>query len=104
MRVLCIAILLAAAAAQQPGPIRFEQVNGISFTHAFGAEKLGSLIESTGAGAVWFDYNNGGLLDLYVVNGRQLGKGMHPYPLRKAPEIAPTNHLFRNDGNGKFTD
>ena len=102
-----ILLLLAAAPAQSPGPIRFEEVSapaGINFVHSFGAERLGSLVESTGAGAVWFDYNNDGRLDLYVVSGKELGKGMHPYPLRKRPESPPHNRLFRNDGNGKFTD
>ena len=104
-----IAVLFVALAAEQPasGPIRFEEVSsqaGIQFTHSFGAEKLGSLLESTGAGAVWFDFNNDGLMDLYVVSGKPLGQGMHPYPLRHLPQTPPHNHLFRNDGEGKFTD
>lgn len=102
-----VLLLTAASPAESPGPIRFEEVSasaGVKFTHSFGAERLGSLVESTGAGAVWFDYNNDGLLDLFVVSGKELGKGMHPYPLRKRPESQPRNHLFRNDGNGKFTD
>jgi enediyne biosynthesis protein E4 len=102
------ALFLAAAGGQAPpASIRFEEVSaqaGVNFTHSFGAEKLGSLVESTGAGAVWFDYNNDGLMDLYVVSGKDLGKGMHPHPFRKPPLVAPHNHLFRNDGNGKFTD
>jgi len=100
-------LLLAAARGQAPSPIRFEETAakaGVIFTHSFGAEKLGSLLESAGAGAVWFDYNNDGLMDLYVVSGRELEKGMHPNPLRKAPSSPALNHLFRNDGNGKFTD
>jgi hypothetical protein len=100
-------LLLSAAHGETPPRILFEEVSaqaGVSFTHSFGAEKLGSLLESTGAGAVWFDYNNDGLMDLYVVSGRELGKGMHPYPLRKHSATAPRNHLFRNDGNGRFTD
>jgi len=103
-----VLLLLALLSAQQSRPvIRFEEVTaqaGVQFTHSFGAQKLGSLLESTGGGAVWFDYNNDGLLDLYVVSGIPLEKGMHPYPLRKPPEVPPHNHLFRNDGNGKFTD
>lgn len=104
-----MAVLFVALAAEQPAscPIRFEEVSsqaGIQFTHSFGAEKLGSLLESTGAGAVWFDYNNDGLMDLYVVSGKPLGADMHPYPLRHLPQVAPHNHLFRNLGNGKFAD
>src|ERR1035438_8292902 len=106
---LCLLPLLAAGplTAQSPGPIRFEDAtpeSGIAFTHSFGAEKLGSLLESTGAGCVWFDYNNDGKPDLFVVSGRPLGREMHPYPLRHAPAVTPHNHLYRNDGGGKFTD
>jgi len=87
--------------------IRFEDASdkaGINFTHSFGSRQLGSLLEGTGAGCVWFDYNNDGLPDLYVVNGRPLDDSMHPYPLKEKPATPPQNHLFRNDGNGRFTD
>jgi hypothetical protein len=107
IRALIPFLLVAAAAPQSEAPIRFEEVSekaGINFTHSFGAAKLGSLLESTGAGCVWFDYNNDGLMDLYVVSGKPLEAGMHPYPLKKPPAVPPHNHLFRNDGNGKFTD
>ena len=109
-RVLGILAVCACAGALAGGglaPIQFEDAtaeSGIHFTHSFGAEKLGSLVESTGAGCVWFDYNNDGKPDLFVVSGRPLEKGMHPYPLKKTPDPMPTNHLYRNDGDGKFTD
>src|ERR1017187_5484294 len=104
---ICLAPCFLFAADPAAGPIRFDDVtaqSGIRFTHSFGAERLGSLLESTGAGCVWLDYNNDGKPDLYVVSGRPLEKGTHPYPLKKAPETPPHNHLYRNDGNGKFTD
>jgi hypothetical protein len=108
-RILAICLAPCALLAADPaaGPIRFDDVtaqSGIHFTHSFGAERLGSLIESTGAGCVWLDYNHDGKPDLYVVSGRPLEKGMHPYPLKKEPETPPHNRLYRNDGNGKFTD
>jgi hypothetical protein len=105
---ITLAFTLACFAADRVhSPIRFEDVtaqSGIDFVHSFGAEKLGSLLESTGAGCVWFDYNHDGKPDLFVVSGRPLEKGMHPYPLRTPPASPPHNHLYRNDGNGKFTD
>ncbi len=109
LRILAICITPCALFGADPAPaqIRFDDVtaqSGIQFVHSFGAERLGSLLESTGAGCTWFDYNNDGRPDLFVVSGRPLEKGMHPYPLRKAPETPPHNHLYRNDGNGKFTD
>jgi hypothetical protein len=107
MLAICLAPGALLAADPAAGPIRFDDVtaqSGIHFTHSFGSAQLGSLIESTGAGCAWLDYNNDGKPDLYVASGRPLEKGMHPYPLKKAPETPPHNHLYRNDGNGKFTD
>ena len=99
----------AAAGAQAPSQsiIRFEDTtdkSGIHFAHSFGSAKLGSLLEGTGGGCVWFDYNNSGRPSLYVVSGRPLDDSMHPYPLKEKPNPPPHNHLYRNDGNGHFTD
>ena len=108
-RALCVVFLSAVMTAQAPsgGAIQFEDAtakSGIQFIHSFGAQKLGSLLEGTGSGCVWFDYNNDGKPDLYVATGKPLEAGIHPYPLKQQPETLPHNHLFRNDGNGKFTD
>ncbi len=105
--LLAQTVAQGAAQPQQPSPTRFEDATnaaGIDFTHSFGSRKLGSLLESTGAGCVWFDYNNDGRPDLYIVSGRPLDDSMHPYPLKEKPAAPPHNHLYRNDGNGKFTD
>jgi hypothetical protein len=102
-----VVLLLLPAVAQGPAPIQFEDAtpsSNVNFVHSFGAEKLVSLVESTGAGAAWFDYDNDGLPDLYLVSGRDLGKGMHPYPLRAKTAASPHNHLYRNMGHGKFVD
>jgi hypothetical protein len=87
--------------------IQFEDATdkaGIDFVHSFGSRQLGSLLEGTGAGCLWFDYNNSGLPSLYVVNGRPLDDSMHPFPLKEKPATPPHNHLYRNDGKGHFTD
>ena len=44
--------------ATQLPSIRFEDASdqaGIHFTHSFGSRQLGSLLEGTGAGCIWFD-------------------------------------------------
>jgi hypothetical protein len=97
----------AAPQASLHSSIRFEDASdkaGIRFTHSFGSRQLGSLLEGTGAGCVWFDYDNSGRQSLYVVNGRPLDDSMHPFPLKDKPNPLPHNHLSRNDGNGHFTD
>lgn len=105
--LLSLTLWAQAASPKPPASIKFEDAtasSGINFTHSFGSRKLGSLLESTGAGCAWIDYNNDGRMDLYVVSGKPLDDSMHPYPLKEKPAETPHNHLYRNDGNGKFTD
>ena len=121
IRALLLFLFVATfAAAQNSAPpastgehaspkpvIRFEdatQQSGIHFTHSIGSAKLSSLLEGTGAGCVWFDYNNSGRESLFVVNGRPLGPDMTTNPLKSVPNPPPHAHLYRNDGNGHFTD
>jgi hypothetical protein len=73
----------------------------LKFVNSFGEQKLSSVLESAGQGCAWFDYNNDGLLDLYVLSGRYLdGVTDHSKPDGKDA----TNHLYRNNGDGTFTD
>lgn len=104
---------IGSAALAQTAPnashpaIRFEDATakaGIHFVHSFGSAKLSSLLEGTGSGCLWFDYNNDGLPDLYVLNGQTLPPSMTTQPLAAQPDPAPHNHLYRNNGDGTFTD
>ena len=103
-----------AAANSTPDPARqtatpsalptFEDVtekSGINFRHSFGEQKLSSIMEATGSGCAWIDYNNDGLLDLYVVSGRYVD-GVTKFS--KPDGVEATNHLYRNNGDGTFTD
>jgi hypothetical protein len=75
--------------------------SGIEFRHSFGEKDLNSILEGTGSGCAWLDYNNDGWMDLYVVSGRHLD-GLTDL---SAPDgVDSTNHLYRNNGNGTFTD
>jgi hypothetical protein len=73
----------------------------LKFVNSFGEQKLSSILESAGQGCAWFDYNNDGLLDLYVLSGRYL-EGVTDHS--KADGKDATNHLYRNNGDGTFTD
>jgi hypothetical protein len=61
-----------------------------------GHESKDFLLSTTGGGIALFDYDNDGWLDIFVVNGW----GLKDFP--KGEE--PTNHLYRNNRNGTFTD
>jgi len=110
------AIIAQQSAAASPAPqaftappstIRFEDAGDkahIDFTHSFGSSKLSSLLEGTGSGCVWFDYNNDGLPDLYVLSGTTLPASLTTTPLQSPPDPAPHNHLYKNNGDGTFTD
>jgi len=60
------------------------------------AEKKNYILETTGNGVAIFDYDNDGLMDIFVVNGTTLdGKG---------PGVTSTSHLYHNLGNLRFED
>ncbi|PYV40303.1 MAG: RNA-binding protein [Acidobacteria bacterium] len=67
-----------------------------SKTIILGHETKDFLLSTTGGGVALFDYDNDGWLDVFLVNGWGLGE------FSKGTE--PTNHLFRNNHNGTFTD
>lgn len=106
--VLGAVMLLGEGPAAQKSVARplpqFEDVtdqSGIDFHHSFGEHKLSSILEGTGAGCAWLDYNNDGLMDLYVVSGRHLDSVTN----HSDPDgDNATNHLYRNNGDGTFTD
>jgi Tfp pilus assembly protein PilF len=103
--------LFPAAVSGATPDVRFVNATdpaGISFTHGgtgqsqvFGrrlneTEKSrewirSNLVPSFGSGAVFFDYNGDGKVDIYLVN-------CSPDRSRSA------NVLYRNEGNGRFTD
>jgi enediyne biosynthesis protein E4 len=90
-----------AQANRYPSYENVTEKSHIQFQHSFGEQKLSSILEATGSGCVWFDYNNDGLLDLYVLSGRYLD-GVTDHS--KADGKEATNHLYRNNGDGTFTD
>jgi hypothetical protein len=69
---------------------------GIDFVHNHGGFGERFMAETVGSGAGWFDYDNDGDIDAYLV---QSG----PYPGFTA-DRPYRNILYRNNGDGTFTD
>jgi len=88
-------------ATRYPSYENVTEKSHIQFLHSFGEQKLSSILEATGSGCAWFDYDNDGLLDLYVLSGRYLD-GVTDHSKAEGKEA--TNHLYRNNGDGTFTD
>ena len=88
LAILLAALSVAAHAPQLPDFRNIAAQAGLVQTFPNGGvESKKYIIETTGSGAAFIDYNNDGLLDIFVLSGK-----------------GGTNRLYRNDGNGHFTD
>ncbi|HNR41673.1 MAG TPA: CRTAC1 family protein [Bacteroidales bacterium] len=74
---------------------------GIDFRYNFGDYTYQSIIESSGSGITVFDYNNDGLMDIYMMNGTYL-EGISD-PAGSVFRDTP-NKLYKNNGDGTFTE
>src|ERR1035437_2024741 len=99
---------LPAVAAKQPentapsaaSPIRFDNIIGsskITFALRNSVSPQRYSIETMTGGVAVFDYNNDGLLDIFFTNGAAI-------PSLEKSDPKYYNRLFRNNGDGSFTD
>jgi hypothetical protein len=104
--LLPIALLFAAGNPQSAAPAAkplayFTDIAkraGLTMTNTFGGITTKKyIIETTGTGLAIFDYDNDGWPDIFIVNGARLDGSF-------AANEAPTNHLYRNNHDGTFTD
>jgi hypothetical protein len=93
-------LLSAQASQQNPLGATFVDVAheaGINATTIYGGEhKNKYLLETTGCGVAFYDYDNDSWLDIFLVNGWRL----EGFPAGQEP----TSHLFKNNRDGTFTD
>ena len=94
MPMLLLALLLAAPPARALHFVEVAKEAGIDFRYVNGASPQRYLPEAMGSGAAFFDADNDGYLDLFIVNGAYLGR-------EPGPE-APVDALYHNLSNGTY--
>ncbi|HUX44996.1 MAG TPA: CRTAC1 family protein [Terracidiphilus sp.] len=104
-----VALAQGAAAAARPAipvhpaaaaPIQFQDIyptSKIQFTLRNDVSPKRYTFETMTGGVALFDYNNDGLLDIFFTNGAAI-------PSLEKSNPSYDNRLFRNNGNGTFTD
>ena len=86
--------------AAAPSAIQFENVierSKIKFTLRNSVSPQRYTFETMAGGVALFDYNNDGLLDIFFTNGAAI-------PSLEKSDASYSNRLFRNNGDGTFTD
>ncbi|MBZ5498668.1 MAG: CRTAC1 family protein [Acidobacteriia bacterium] len=105
LELLSLLLLAFAASQNKPAPPVFTDVTkqaGISFKHCLGDDEISSIVEATGSGCAFLDFDGDGLMDIYAVNGRYL-EGISDPDSRFKSARTPSR-LYRNKGDGTFED
>src|SRR6185437_5591834 len=93
-------LLCAEAISSASSPPAFEEIprsrSGILWTHTGGLSSQMYEPETLGAGCAFFDYDNDGWMDSYLVNSGKCDFYNPAPPLRNA--------LYHNNRDGTFTD
>jgi enediyne biosynthesis protein E4 len=86
--------------ASNIGPVTYVEVppkvSGITWSHDNGRSDARHLPETCGGGGLFFDYDNDGWLDIYLVNSGPSDFYKPTKPIRNA--------LYRNNGDGTFSE
>ena len=97
---VAIAILsIRVGISQTPANVQFVNASaqgGITFQHVNGASPDRHLYEIMSGGGLFFDYDNDGWLDVFLVDGGSLSNA--------AIDKTAQHRLYRNRGNGTFQD
>jgi hypothetical protein len=99
-------VLGTGAADSEAGPelpagveLKFTDVTdaaGIRFQHYNARSDMDYIMETMGSGLGWIDYDQDGLMDLFLVQGSNF--------VGPPPERAPISKLYKNLGGGHFRD
>ncbi len=89
----------AAKPAEAPASVHFTDIRkaaGITFMQDSTQTDEKYYLETMGTGVGWIDYDQDGLMDLYLVQSGETDAYKPAHPLRSA--------LYHNNGDGTFTD
>ena len=103
--VLLVVVQCWIGGAVDPGLPVFEDVTeraGIDFAHSYGDHNLSNIVEGTGPGCAFLDYDGDGYLDIYLVSGCWLREVNDNLGRDLRGKLA--NALYRNNGDGTFSD
>src|SRR6202048_449810 len=105
LSLLCAFSLLAQEAKPKSGPLfKVEPLKGVDFVLRNSPTSRKYLIETMPGGVALLDYNNDGLLDIFLVNaGRVRDPMINPFRFDRH-EPAYWNRLYRQNKDGSFTD
>jgi hypothetical protein len=104
LHFVCAVAVIAAATSVGAPIFEVKPLRGVDFTLQNSPTPQKYLIETMPGGVALLDYNNDGLLDVFMVNG---GRIASPLPVpdnfqRHDPRY--WNRLYRQDKDGSFTD
>ena len=101
----CSGLLAMASVVASSTPV-FEAPlpRGLDFMHQNSPTAQKYLIETMGGGVALLDYNNDGLLDIFLVNGGKLTSPMQPPEDFSRHDPLYWNRLFRQNRDGSFSD
>jgi len=112
--VVFILLLPACQSNKQAAPVKllepppandqfYQEISaqiGLDFVHSIGDDELSNIVESSGVGTAFLDYDQDGFIDIYACSGTWVEK----LSSGNKPKDPPHNHLYRNMGNGTFQD
>src|SRR6185436_14028062 len=95
-----VALLTAGSAIV----LRVTRPTGLNFIHHNSPTSQKYLIETMGGGVALLDYNNDGLIDIFLVNSGRLDDPVKLPAQFARSDPAYWNRLYRQNHNGSFTD
>src|SRR6202035_1620588 len=104
LQFACVVALIAPIATGDAPLLAVKSPRGIDFTLQNSPTPQKYLIETMPGGVALFDYNNDGLLDIFMVNGGRINSPVATRDDFDRHDPTYWNRLYRQNKDGSFTD